>query len=853
MSPVGAAGALQWISAEGKVKYCDGSTWIDTTGPAMGSCTGNTAGTILYTSGDLQYCNGTTWFSMKGESLGSCSGTSAGTIDFDAGTSRMRFCDGTNWYHTQGVQIGTFSIAGVQSDNGSDTVSDANLNLDVKPRILWSSAANASSYDVTIYALDGTTVVCPTINTTAAAYSFASCSLTVNTSYRAKVVANAGTSSLPAANNFFEFYVNRAPTPANDGPFLAMHSEGMMSINVLTNDTDPDGHPLTISSVSVGSRGVSGFSGGQVTFDPTTNANGVETISYTVSDGKGGSTTGSVTFYVMTAHTWTGNAGTNDWNAPGNWCGSLNGSRTSCLGAASIPGPSDRAVIDGTCTSGFCAPETDINVTVMGIKLDANSLTQLPGNTITVTGTSTNGSWVQNGGIFTGSEAAITLSRIYLNAGTYTSTSGVLKIGYDLGGYGSVVDGITLGSTALFNHNNGKVHYSGLSQGNCSQQTSGTANLSADLNLYDFDLEARHITACGESFDIGRFNVGGIGRLIVNNKFNHIDGAITNGTIYATGNVEFFCSSTGINSSCAQDYLIGVNTSPDIGVLEFIGTNNQTYKADPGARAPHLRVNKDFGSLIQASATDLTLRRIFIDKGSFTAPSGILTIGEQSTSASNVFTLAATNASFAHNFGTTRFVGFASASSSSMRPSTIVTNGANLDFWNLEVKVEDTNSTGGSGQAFLSLNGDSIQVRNELKVFDGGFHRGVVKVYGDTYFYCDSPTSPVLCASGSLSTFYLEYVGSATQTIYADPGADPVDYQPSFTKTNSTDIVRLATNVTKFGEAGQRVRMNNGTLDLNGFNLQIDGDFTLYSGGNVNCNGGTLTVNGVLSGTPNCP
>jgi large repetitive protein len=63
---------------------------------------------------------------------------------------------------------------------------------------------------------------------------------------------------------------------------------------VLSNDSDPDGDPLTITSVSpVTGGGSASLNGSTISFTPGASA-GIDSFSYTVSDGKGGTDTAIV-------------------------------------------------------------------------------------------------------------------------------------------------------------------------------------------------------------------------------------------------------------------------------------------------------------------------------------------------------------------------------------------------------------------------------------------------------------------------------------------------------------------------------------------------------------------------------
>jgi hypothetical protein len=104
-TPAGVAGQLSWSSPI--VKFCDGTTWWDTSVTTKTTCTAGTAGTINYSGGEVLFCNGTNWISMKGLQRSTCAGTTAGTFRYNSSTTVYEFCDGTNWF-TMYPQIGFF-------------------------------------------------------------------------------------------------------------------------------------------------------------------------------------------------------------------------------------------------------------------------------------------------------------------------------------------------------------------------------------------------------------------------------------------------------------------------------------------------------------------------------------------------------------------------------------------------------------------------------------------------------------------------------------------------------------------------------------------------------------------------
>ncbi|MCA9837173.1 MAG: cadherin-like domain-containing protein [Trueperaceae bacterium] len=67
-----------------------------------------------------------------------------------------------------------------------------------------------------------------------------------------------------------------------------------VQINVLANDSDPDGDTLSIDSATDPANGSTSISGNSITYTPKTDFVGQDQFSYTISDGKGGTATASV-------------------------------------------------------------------------------------------------------------------------------------------------------------------------------------------------------------------------------------------------------------------------------------------------------------------------------------------------------------------------------------------------------------------------------------------------------------------------------------------------------------------------------------------------------------------------------
>lgn len=85
---------------------------------------------------------------------------------------------------------------------------------------------------------------------------------------------------------------NLAPNLANDTHKLTVRAP--ITLNVLGNDSDPNGDSLTITAVSQGAKGSVAIANGQVRYTPNATATGTDSFTYTVSDGKGGTSTATV-------------------------------------------------------------------------------------------------------------------------------------------------------------------------------------------------------------------------------------------------------------------------------------------------------------------------------------------------------------------------------------------------------------------------------------------------------------------------------------------------------------------------------------------------------------------------------
>jgi hypothetical protein len=89
---------------------------------------------------------------------------------------------------------------------------------------------------------------------------------------------------------------NRPPVAVADSATTA--EDSAVDVNVLANDSDPDGDAVSLLSITTPAHGQAAIVAGRVRYTPAANYSGPDSFTYTAGDGRGGTATATVTINV---------------------------------------------------------------------------------------------------------------------------------------------------------------------------------------------------------------------------------------------------------------------------------------------------------------------------------------------------------------------------------------------------------------------------------------------------------------------------------------------------------------------------------------------------------------------------
>jgi hypothetical protein len=244
--------------------------------------------------------------------------------------------------------------------------------------------------------------------------------------------------------------------------------------------------------------------------------------------------------------------------------------------------------------------------------------------------------------------------------------------------------------------------------------------------------------------------------LVTTHNFTHTTGHLNGGTVEVQGSMTV--GSAGATSST---------------VLSFLVSGSQTITTS-GGMTGELNVAKASGTL-SVSGTNLGVAGFTLSSGTFTAPTGTLTIGSTSPGGSGNFTHTA-GGTFSHNNGTVLFA-YCDGCGPTVNVSTSET------FNNLSFAAG-----GGTGGLTISSGDTLIALGTFTQGASTHIGTGTIEARGNV----------VINSGASGGTAALTLTGSNSQTV-TSAGTLP---SGGFTinKTNNTDTVTLASNVTFSGD-----------------------------------------------------
>ncbi len=628
---------------------------------------------------------------------------------------------------------------------------------------------------------------------------------------------------------------------------------------------------------------------GLIAGSPTISDDAGKTYTITITDGSATITRNIFIRIAIPDYTWMGTAGDGLWTTAANWK------------AAAVPPPTAFTYFDDEClVSGFCNVGINANVQVQRVYMKptyTGMITQNAGRTFQVGNRDSNGGasntwgkWQMDAGTFLGGNAALTAERINIQGGTFTSTSGTLRLGsvytwkdFDAGGptwdwQGLKDGGLTLSSTATFNHNSGVVFINSVSS------TSGYGVfafwLDQPLNIRNLIFENK--TTGGPAGHDNRHNsadgyIYGTSKIInLSETLEWRDGNLMFGEIRYQGlNAIFRCDAI-IGSNNCSDLVRGSNKFSEPGFLPMPGVQvhtylrfnrndglSQTYTFDDGAAAPGFIVDNPNG--LNPVPTNppigyFRLGKLQMDQGVFTAPRH-LSFGD----GTNTYYAGGTaslgidmnGGGFNHNNGTVSFKAVTdyddSRSAISIRAISAIT------FNIVEVDIFGDYDLDGPNDFYhvYIYPGSVVNVLGNLDIrngrFDSGFPGATLNVSGNLNFYCAN-----FALKNCYNTNYyldINLFGSVDSTLSFEAGGQGF----LGSRTNLTINKTLQTNrVTLIGNGGltssntgsPRFITTKGVFDIGIYSFTHASN--LVNNGAVQCSVGTgyFQYLGALSGTP---
>lgn len=208
------------------------------------------------------------------------------SADFDGGTLTVSL--------TNGAAGDTLTVRNEGSGAGQIGVSGNTIAFGGVAIATFTSGTDSTPLQVTF---NGTAATAEAVQALVRNITFASTGSTGGSRTATFVLSDGDNGTSAPASKVIS--LNRSPLAVDDTATLLIDSPAT-PINVLANDSDPDGDTLTIASVTQPTNGtvVITGSGTGLTYQPDAGFSGADTFTYEVSDGNGGSDTATVTVSI---------------------------------------------------------------------------------------------------------------------------------------------------------------------------------------------------------------------------------------------------------------------------------------------------------------------------------------------------------------------------------------------------------------------------------------------------------------------------------------------------------------------------------------------------------------------------
>jgi Bacterial Ig domain/Metallo-peptidase family M12B Reprolysin-like len=122
--------------------------------------------------------------------------------------------------------------------------------------------------------------------------------LSANTTYSFNVTARDPSGNVTTASSALSATTLANRAPIANGDSAVVNEDTSITLSVLSNDSDPDGNSLTISSVGAPLHGTASIISNTIRYQPAANYFGSDSFSYTISDGFGSTATATISITV---------------------------------------------------------------------------------------------------------------------------------------------------------------------------------------------------------------------------------------------------------------------------------------------------------------------------------------------------------------------------------------------------------------------------------------------------------------------------------------------------------------------------------------------------------------------------